>query len=230
MRKSTPPRLAFRPNPGSGKLITVDGLDGAGKTTIVAGLTHYLAEHGRQVLSTRLPSDEMRASRFFEQLQRQGRTDRIDPLAFEVAYMADRIQHCRNVIEPALRQGCWVVSDRYALSSIGSLLLRLPDLRRVAVAALCEETWFAELSASLIRPDLSILLQADPQTTIARLRARPDENDRNLDPEEYRVLQGLMEQAALANGMTFVDTDGSHEIALSEVCGLAWALAEPGPA
>jgi dTMP kinase len=222
-----PPRFAFRRNPGPGRLITVEGLDGAGKTTIVADLCRRLAGRGIRVVSTRIPTDEMRASRFFEDLQRRGRTDLVNPLAFEVAYMADRIQHCHTVIEPALREGCWVVSDRYALSSIGSLLLRLPALRQVAVAALCDEAWFRQLSAELIAPDLALLLHARPETTIARLRARPDENDRNLDSSEYEVLQGVLAQSAEANDMVLVDTDGPPEATQAAVWELACALLGP---
>ena len=207
MAAKTAVQLRFGVRPGPGKLIAVEGLDGAGKTTVTKDLRDYIASLGIEVVSTRIPSDKMRQSEFFQLLQQQGRTDLVNPLAFEVEYMVDRIQHCRSFIEPALRGGSWVLTDRYALSSIGSLLLRLPELKEVAMSALSGDAWFPDLCRHLVKPDLCLLLHAAPQTTVSRLNAREGEVDRNIDVSEYGFLQMFLCDVARANEMVFIDTD-----------------------
>jgi dTMP kinase len=215
MTAADAPRLRFGPREGPGTLITVEGLDGSGKTTIVGRLRDHLSRAGVPVVVTRLPTTEMRGSRFFQLLRNEGRTDLVDPVAFEVAYMVDRIQHCRTVIGPALRSGRTVITDRYVFSSVGTLLLRLPDLREAVVDAVLGGGWFADLSGHLIRPHLSLVLRTDPRTGAARLRSRPDEADVDFEPREYEELQDLLLRLARANDMTPVDSGGSPEETLA---------------
>ena len=214
MSSADPLRLNFGAPLGPGRLITIDGIDGCGKTTLVRLLERCLLNKGTPTVVTRLPTTEMRGSRFFELLQRQGRTDLIDPLAFELEYMVDRIQHCRTFIEPALRKGSYVITDRYALSSIGSLLLRLPSLRKVAIAAIAEEAWFKSLCRYLIRPDLSFLVHADAGRCADRLRARVGELDRDIDEGQFAELQAFLFRVARANEMVLIDTSSSPEESL----------------
>lgn len=208
-------RLQFGARQGPGRLITIEGLDGSGKTTIVERLRRHLAGEGVPVITTRLPTTQMRESRFFELLRGQGRTDLVDPVAFELAYMADRIQHCRTVIEPALRSGTTVITDRYAFSSIGTLLLRLPDLRRVVLRAILQDAWFADLCKYLIQPDLSFVLRTDAQVGASRLRSRPDEADTGFEPREYAELQDLLLRLARANNLIPIDSGGAADGALA---------------
>jgi len=208
-------RLPFGLSPGPGTLIAVEGLDGAGKTTVVEGLRDHLAAAGAPVLTTRLPTTELRETRFFRLLRDEGRTDLIDPVAFELAYMVDRIQHCRTVIEPALRAGRTVITDRYAFSSIGTLLFRLPDLRTVALAAVLDDAWFADLCRHLIRPDLGLVLRTDGRRGRDRLRRRPGEADVDFEPGQYEELQDLLLRLARDNRMVPVDSSGSAAATLA---------------
>lgn len=215
MTWSDAPQLPFGPNPGPGRLLTVDGLDGSGKTTLTASLRDHLTAAGVPVLTTRLPTTRMRETDFFRLLRDQGRTDLVDPVAFEVAYMVDRIQHCRTVIEPALREGRTVITDRYALSSVGTLLLRLPEVRRTVLDALFSDLWFIDLCRRLIRPDVSFLLWTEPETGARRLRARPGEADAGFDPLEYAELQRLLLELAAANHMVPIDSGGPPDEVLA---------------
>lgn len=220
-------RLQFGPHGSPGRLITIDGLDGTGKTTLARGLVHHLSRGGLQVVGTRFPTDRLRRSEFFDLVQRQGRLDLVDPLAFEVDYMVDRIQHCANFIAPALQAGSWVVADRYVLSSLGTLLLRLPELGRVATAAAMSEAWFADLCRHLVRPDLALCLRATPATALARLDGREAEQDRAVDAAQYAGLQQLVLGLARANDMVVVDADRSAESVLQACASLADGL-RPG--
>lgn len=209
-------RLPFGSRVGPGMLITVDGLDGAGKTTIVDRIRAHLENDGVTVLGTRLPTTEMRQSRSFRLMRDRGRVDLIDPMAFEVEYMADRIQHCATVIGPALREGTTVVTDRYALSSIGTLLLRLPELRSAVFRAFFDDDWFRDLCKYLIKPDLSFVLYADAAAATSRLRSREGEADVDFEPADYEELQQVMLSVARANAMISISNSGSVADALAD--------------
>lgn len=209
------PRLRLAPRPGTGKLIAVDGMDGSGKTTLVERLRTHLARQGVPVVTTRLPTTALRRSRFFRLLRNQGRVDLIDPVAFEVEYMVDRIQHCRTVIEPALRNGTTVITDRYVFSSIGTLLLRLPDLKRVVLDAVLVDAWFAELCRNLTQPDLWLLLHTDAEASASRLRRRRDEADVDFPVAGYEQLSSLLLRLGRANGLVPIDSGDSAEATLA---------------
>jgi dTMP kinase len=222
------PQLPFGPNPGPGRLITIDGLDGSGKTTLTASLRDHLTAAAVPVLTTRLPTTRMRETSFFRLLRDQGRTDLVDPVAFEVAYMVDRIQHCSTVIAPALGEGRTVITDRYALSSVGTLLLRLPEMRRTVLDAFFHDLWFIDLCRLLIQPDVSFVLWTEPGTGARRLCSRPGEADAGFDPREYAELQRLLLELAAANHMVPIDSGGSPEEVLA-AC-LAHLEQSPRPA
>lgn len=208
-------KLPTSPHGGPGRLIVVEGLDGAGKTTVTERLAAYLGSQHVDVVRTRIPTDRMRSSEFFELLQRMGRTDLVDPLAFEVDYMVDRIQHGRTFILPHIKVGTWVVSDRYLLSSIGSLLLRLPDLGKVARKALTRDLWFVDLCKYLPAPDIAFLLTAEPGVCVQRVQARPEEADQKLDVSAYADLQALLVDVARENGMHLIDNSGGIEATIA---------------
>ena len=115
------------------------------------------------------------------------------------------------MIEPALRAGTTVLTDRYVYSSIGTLLFRLPELRRAVLAAVLEEAWFADLGRHLLRPDLTLVLTADRRTGRDRLRARPGEDDVDFAPGDYDELQGLLLRLATADGAIPVDSTGAAD-------------------
>jgi dTMP kinase len=211
----TAPQLRLRPHRGPGRLVTVDGLDGSGKSTLVEGIREQLAATGATVLTTPVPSTGMRATPAFRLLRDEGRTDVVDPLAFDVGYMADRLQHCRTTIEPALRRGQTVVTDRYAFSSIGTLLLRLPELKAVVLEAVFADGWFTDLCGHLIQPDVSFVLRVPPEAGVRRLRARPDEGDASVEPDAYGELQEILLDLAAANRMITVDAGGTPQDTLA---------------
>jgi len=224
----SPLRLPFGRNPGPGKLISIDGLDGAGKSTLARGLADLLTGVGLSVVRTRFPTDHMRRLDFFDLVQRQGRVDVVDPTAFEVEYMVDRIQHSKIFIEPALRAGSWVIADRYALSSIGTLLLRLPTLCRTAISAISSEAWFKDLCRYLVRPDLALMLRVDPATAVTRLNTREGEIDRGIDAGQYADLQRFVLDVARANEMRVVDTTGPFDAVLDACATLVDGLRSSG--
>jgi dTMP kinase len=101
---------------GRGRLITIEGIDGAGKTTLAAGLGEELRTRGRDVVALREPGGVGVAERIRAIVKEAGLA--IDARAEALLYAAARAQLVAEVVEPALGAGRWVLLDRYIDSSL----------------------------------------------------------------------------------------------------------------
>jgi dTMP kinase len=97
-----------------GKFITVEGVDGAGKSTHVVAIADMLSAGGRHVIVTREPGGTDLA----ERLRKAVLEEPMDPVAATLLVFAARSDHVRKVIRPALEAGSWVVCDRFTDATI----------------------------------------------------------------------------------------------------------------
>lgn len=147
-----------------GRFITLEGGEGAGKSTQVRRLAATLAARGIDVVSTREPggspgAEEIRA------LLVSGGTGRWEPVTELLLHVAARRDHVERLVRPALDAGRWVLSDRFADSSVayqGHGHGLGPDL----VARL------HALAIGGFRPDLTVVLDLPVATGMARARSR----------------------------------------------------------
>ena len=95
-----------------GRFITLEGLDGAGKSTSVEAVQRFLEARGVEVLVTREPGGTPFAEKV-RGLLLDTQEETVDPMAETLLLFAARAQHVGAVIEPALARGQWVVSDRF---------------------------------------------------------------------------------------------------------------------
>jgi dTMP kinase len=93
-----------------GKLITLEGVDGAGKSTHIGFIAERLRAPGRTVLVTREPGGTPLA----EELRQLVLNEPMDALVETLLMFASRADHVRQVIRPALEAGSWVVCDRFS--------------------------------------------------------------------------------------------------------------------
>ncbi|MFC2703159.1 MAG: dTMP kinase, partial [Abiotrophia defectiva] len=100
-----------------GKFITLEGPDGAGKSSVIAELTAYLEGQGHQVLTTREPGGVPIAEKIRRVILDVDHTA-MDPRTEALLFAAARRQHLVEVILPALRQGKIVLCDRFVDSSL----------------------------------------------------------------------------------------------------------------
>ncbi|MFM7041564.1 MAG: dTMP kinase [Planctomycetaceae bacterium] len=187
--------------------ITLDGLDGSGKTLQQARLATWLRDRGIDVVTCRDPGstatgDAVRAILL----------DRHD-LALAATtemllYMAARAQLVAEVVRPALERGSWVVSDRYLLANVvyqGHAGGLEPDVVRSVGA----------IATGGLAPDLTLLLDVDLATAARRLARPLDRLERRGDDYRSRVRAGYLAEARNDPGrIVVVDaTDGPDVVA-----------------
>lgn len=96
----------------AGTFITFEGIDGSGKSTQLRFLANFLRSQGAEVLATREPGGTPVGLRLRAALL--DAHEQVDPLTELLVFAADRAQHVRRVLRPALKAGHIVLSDRYA--------------------------------------------------------------------------------------------------------------------
>ncbi len=99
-----------------GRFITLEGGEGAGKSTQLSNLADALKSGGINVLTTREPGGAPGAEEIRELLV-NGETERWSPMAEVLLHTAARAEHLAKTVWPALEKGAWVISDRFADST-----------------------------------------------------------------------------------------------------------------
>jgi dTMP kinase len=149
---------------GRGKFISLEGGEGAGKSTQARLLRTALEAHDRAVLLTREPGGSPGAEEI-RKLVVEGAPERWTPLAETLLFLAARADHIARAIEPALARGTWVISDRFADSTFVyqgiARGLGVEFVRRLQHAALGD-----------FHPDLTLMLDVNPQEGLTRAGAR----------------------------------------------------------
>ncbi len=173
----------------TGRLITVEGLDGAGKTTLVAGLTRELAARGRELLVLREPGGVELSERIRELVKDPELA--VDPRAEALLYAAARAQLVAEQLVPLLESGQWVLLDRFVDSS----LAYQGAGRGLGVEAIRS---LNELATGGLRPDRTLLLRIDPAVGRERIGGRdPDRLERE-PPEFFEAVAAAYDELAAA--------------------------------
>lgn len=151
--------MAEQTIPG-GVLIAVEGIDGSGKTTLVAKLREYFQSAGVRTLSSKEPTH----GPWGEKMRASAQDGRLTPVIEMDLMLRDRRDHVEKVIGPGLAAGAVVILDRYYFSSIayqGSGGIDPFEIERLNLE-------FAP------KPDLTLLIDTDVEVGLARIRARGD--------------------------------------------------------
>ena len=153
-----------------GRFISFEGGEGSGKSTQLRRLVDRLTETGIPVIATREPggtpgADAIRA------LLVEGDADRWDAVTEALLHFAARRDHLETVIRPALTRGDWVICDRFTDSTmayqgyghgLGPAFVETLD----------------KLATCGIKPDLTVILDIDPQVGLRRAKGRADDETR----------------------------------------------------
>jgi dTMP kinase len=192
----------------TGKFLTLEGIEGVGKSTQVARLSERLQAAGIAHVVTREPGGTPLAEAI-RAVVLEPRAEALPPAAELLLMFAARAVHLANLIEPTLRAGRWVLCDRftdatYAYQGAGR------GMNTESIAQL------ENLVQGSRRPDLTIVLDAPVEHALARARARngPQRADRfEAERGEFfeRVRGGYLARAAAAPGrMLVIDATGAE--------------------
>lgn len=142
-----------------GLFIVFEGIDGSGKSTQLEMLAEYLKKKGVDVELTREHTRDLSAGRLIDQIvNRQGQ---LVPVAMQLLYVVDRVDHTARVIRPALDGGKTVISDRYFWSTI-------------AYSNLCDKKeYFLKIQKEVtMKPDVIIWVDLPPKVALQRMGGR----------------------------------------------------------
>lgn len=207
-----------------GFFVSFEGGDGCGKTTQMRLLLERLRALDKDVLETAEPGGTP-IGRQIRRILLDSANDALSPRAELLLYFACRAQNVDEWIRPALTAGRIVVSDRFTDSTLayqGEGRGLTPELVRELHAIACQE----------VLPDLTIYLDIDYQTGLARARARnaqqegPDESRLEAEAAEFheRVRRGYLALAAAEPGrIRTIDASRSVEA----VAAAIWAEVQP---
>ena len=172
------------------RLISLEGGEGAGKTSAIVAIRELLQARGHEVVLTREPGGTPLAERIRELLLNP-HEETLAPETELLLMFASRAQHVREVIRPALQRGAYVVSDRFTDSSYAYQA----DGRGLD-RALVEEL---ERKVVGLKPGLTLLLDLDVREGRARTSGRdlwPDRIESEQDDFFERVREGFRKRAA----------------------------------
>ncbi|MBI3148659.1 MAG: dTMP kinase [Betaproteobacteria bacterium] len=196
-----------------GRFITLEGIDGAGKSTHVAWLKDAIARRGHRVLVSREPGGTPLGEKLRELLLHQP----MRPATEALLMFAARREHLETVIWPALEAGQWVLCDRFSDASFayqgGGRGLAPERLHAL-------ENWVH----GGFQPDLTLLFDLAPELGQARLAANRGPLDRfeqeradfharvrdaylvraAADPQRIRVIDGSQDIATIRNELDFL--------------------------
>lgn len=137
--------------------IVLEGIDGAGTTTQRARIAQALSKRGYDVHETAEPSGLPVGKLIRQALQKEPEWE---PTQFALAFALDRLDHVKREIEPAMRAGKVVLSDRYVISSLVYQSLELPM------------DWVESLNRHAPEPDLTLLVDLDVEEAEMRRSKR----------------------------------------------------------
>ncbi len=200
-----------------GKFITLEGMDGAGKSSHIAAILETLQEKGVEVVATREPGGTSLGERLRELLLHEAMHAETETLLM----FAARREHIAQVIAPALARGAWVVSDRFTDASFayqcGGRGVDQTKMQQL-------EHWVQQG----LQPDLTLLFDVPVEISVARLAAArtPDKFERESAEFFHKIREGYLSRAKThPTRFRIIDGNRPLETVRAEVIALLQALA-----
>ena len=198
-----------------GQFITIEGIDGAGKSSHLPAIAQWLRERGLTVTETREPG----GTTLGEQLRNMILHQTMSPVTELLAVFTARAEHLAQLIEPALARGDWVVCDRFTDSTRA-----YQGGGRGLDTALIEQ--LAQLTHAHCNPDLTLIFDIDLDVAAARVQDRGAEDKFESAPQSFaRSVQAAYHHIAKSEPQRCVLINGGQPLALVRADVLA-ALAQ----
>jgi len=151
--------------PKAGRFIVVEGLEGAGKSTALTTIKRFLAERVPELITTREPGGTRVGETARQLIKETISSEPLDARTELLLLYASRVQLLEQVIRPALNRGCWVVGDRFELSTWAYQGggRKLDPNMIASLSSFCVKD---------IKPDLIIFLDISPEQGLRRALKR----------------------------------------------------------
>lgn len=192
-----------------GKLVSIEGPDGCGKSTQAKLLARWLRSRGHKVIITDEPTNGV----IGRVIKRVLRGELRVPVAVEaLMFAADRVQHVTNLIAPAVRAGKVVLNERYVSSS-----LVYQSARGLSMS------WIRSINRYAPKPDLAILIDVPADVALTRIKSsrKLDEFERDMRLQK-RVRRNYL-RIAKREGLKVVDGARSRDEVQAEIRKLVGA-------
>lgn len=197
----------------TGKLIVVEGLEGAGKSSAVSVITSLLMQRNIKTMTTREPGGTDIGEQLRSIIKNPEYSGILKDKTELLLLYAARVQLIEEVIKPALRQGQWIIADRFELSTIayqgGGRGLDLDMIHHLS-----------EFCLDGFKPDLTLYLDINPVQGMQRVQSRGSFDRIEQQDIEFfhRVHQTYIHHTKLADQIVIIDAslplaDVSHAIA-----------------
>ncbi|MDD3531925.1 MAG: dTMP kinase [Candidatus Shapirobacteria bacterium] len=161
----------------SGKLVVIEGLDGSGKSTQMALLEQELIKRGSNYCLTREHTRDGAVGKLIERvLSSRGK---LDSIALQLLFVADRLDHLERVIRPELDKGKLVICDRYYWATVAYGCLA------------ADKNWLLDLNRYCLEPDLVIYLDVGLEEAMRRIGGRG---------EKEKIFEKLSQMKQFARG------------------------------
>ena len=146
-----------------GKFIVFDSLDGSGQSTQISLLRDFLIEKGFSVLTTKEPTNVSGAGKKIREVL--DKKIKLEVGELQKLFTQDRKEHLDNLVTPALKEGKWVISDRYFLSTFAYGVSDGLDLDELI-----------KMNDDFYEPDQTFILEVSPEVCINRIEKRGTTN------------------------------------------------------
>jgi dTMP kinase len=200
-----------------GQFVVIEGLEGAGKTTAIATVKHWLQQQGHNVVQTREPGGTPLAEQI-RTLVKSVQHEQMAPETELLLMYAARVQLLSQVIKPALERGDWVLGDRHDLSSRayqgGGRQLNEQLINNIRSAVLGDT-----------KPDFTLYLDIDPAIGLERARVRGELDRIELEQLAFfqRTRAKYLQIAHSEANISVIDASKPLPVVQADICQ---ALAE----
>lgn len=180
-----------------GLFIAFEGLDGSGSQQYASSLAQFMSREGYRVLLTNEPTNSMIGGLIRARIAGEWN---IAPETLQLLFTADRAEHLRAKIKPALDAGKIVICNRYILSALAYNVVLVND-----------PAWLESLNARFPRPDLTFLLNVDPAVCARRLKEEQLELDLRAETQKQQQVWEEYKRLAAGDPATIHMVDGERD-------------------
>ncbi|WP_342252599.1 dTMP kinase [Spiroplasma endosymbiont of Amphibalanus improvisus] len=166
--------------------ITLEGIDGSGKTTLIKKIEFYLKTKGYKFLITREPGGSEISESIREVILKDFPNDEMEPWTEALLYIAARKQHFEKIIKPNLKKGIIIISDRFS----DSTLVYQGFARGLSVESLIK---IQSIVFNDVKPNITFFLDCSPETLTKRIKTKSEKEVNRFDLESLEFHKKVYE-------------------------------------